>query len=341
MDKLAFFERFRTLLEGLKRFVIVSHVNPDGDAIGSSLGLYHFLKKYGHDVTAMVPNDYPSYLSWVPGINDLIIFDKSPEHGAFLLEQADYILCLDFNSFSRCGLIHNDLRKSKAKKILIDHHTETDYSLFDMCLSDTNVSSTSELVAQIVMTIGKDSDLDCDIATDVLVGIITDTNSFAHSIFHPGTFEICSKLITRSLPYKTIHQMIYDTMSENRLRLLGFAISNKMQIFDEYSTAIITLSKQELESFNYQIGDTEGIVNYPLSMEKIKMSVLITEKQGIIRLSFRSKGNFSVHELAKKYFGGGGHVNAAGGTMSCPLKEAEEALIAVLPEYKKLLNEPL
>ena len=166
---------------------------------------------------------------------------------------------------------------------------------------------------------------------------MTDTGSFSHSIFHPETFSICARLIEKSIPYNQIHQYVYDTFSENRLRLLGYSISNKMEILDEYATAIISLDKEELSRFDYQVGDTEGIVNYPLSLKKIKMSVLVTERQGVIRFSFRSKGDFSVHEVAGKYFNGGGHTNAAGGTLTCSMEAALEKLHQILPEYKEML----
>jgi phosphoesterase RecJ-like protein len=173
----------------------------------------------------------------------------------------------------------------------------------------------------------------------LLVGIMTDTGSFAHSIFHPRTFEIVSLLVEKSMPYTLVHQLVYDTMSENRLRLLGFSINNRMEIIEDCATAIIALNKSDLDKFNYQTGDTEGVVNFPLSMDKIKMSVLVTERQDQIRFSFRSKGDFSVHELAQKHFKGGGHTNAAGGTLTCSFDEAVAILKSVIPEYKDLLIE--
>ena len=225
-----------------------------------------------------------------------------------------------------------------VNKILIDHHRDTDFGQFACSLSDTQVSSTSELVAETILHYGE-CYVDEAIATNILVGIVTDTGSFAHSIYHPGTFAICAKMVEKSVSYNQIHQLVYDTFSENRLRLLGYSISNKMEILDEYATAIISLTKEELAKFDYQVGDTEGVVNYPLSLKKIKMSVLVTERQGVIRFSFRSKGVFSVHEVAQKHFNGGGHTNAAGGTLSCSMEEALEKLHQVLPEYQEMLNQ--
>ncbi|MBO4568174.1 MAG: bifunctional oligoribonuclease/PAP phosphatase NrnA [Bacteroidales bacterium] len=319
--------------------VIVSHVNPDGDAIGSSLAFSYFLKKFGIDVKVIIPNDYPLFLAWMPGIEDILIYDKNSEKGAEYLNAADLICYLDFNHPSRTGLVHNDLcHCTKTPRLLIDHHRDTDYSQFAMYLSEFETSSTAELVAELIQYHGFDKYLDEKIATCLLVGIMTDTGSFAHSIYHPETFEICGKMITPKVDYQLIHSKIYNTFSENRLRLLGFSISNRMTTLDEYHTAYIYLTKADLESFNYQVGDTEGVVNFPLMIDGIVMSVLITERQGVIRFSFRSKGDFSVHELAREHFNGGGHTNAAGGTLECSIDEAIKKFVDVLPQYKALLN---
>ena len=338
MQREQFFEALDAVIQTPKRFVVVSHVNPDGDAIGSSLAFSQFLRKFGHDVEVMVSNDFPEFLAWMPGACNIRIYDKAPELCDKILGSADMMAILDFNHISRSGLIQEKIKELDINKILIDHHRDTDFGNFCCVLSDTNVSSTSELVAEVVLHYGEKY-LDESIATNLLVGIVTDSGSFAHSIYHPDTFAICAKLVEYSVSYNQMHQLIYDTFSEDRLRLLGYSISNKMEVLDEYSTAIIALSKEELAQFNYQVGDTEGVVNFPLSIKKICMSVLVTERQGVIRFSFRSKGSFSVHELANKYFNGGGHTNAAGGTLTCNLEQALEQLHQVLPEYQEKLNQ--
>lgn len=337
MQREEFFQALDAVIQTPKRIAIVTHVNPDGDAIGSSLAFAQFLRKLGHDVEVMVSNDFPEFLAWMPGACNIHIYDKTSDECNHILEAADALAILDFNHISRAGLIQNSIKNLTINKILIDHHRDTDFESFYCALSDTNVSSTSELVAELVMHYGERY-LDESIATNLLVGIMTDTGSFAHSVFHSGTFAICAKLVEKSVPYNQIHQLVYDTFSEDRLRLLGYSISNKMEVLDEYATAIIALDKDELARFNYQVGDTEGVVNFPLSMKKIRMAVLVTERQGVIRLSFRSKGSFSVHELANKYFHGGGHTNAAGGTLTCSMEKALEMLHQVLPEYKEMLN---
>ena len=338
MQREEFFHALDTVIQAPRKITVLSHVNPDGDAIGSSLAFSQFLQKLGHQVEVMVSNDFPEFLAWMPGASRIHIYDKESDICDQILGSSDLIAILDFNHISRAGLIQEKLKSLKVNKILIDHHRDTDFDDFFCALSDTQVSSTSELVAETILHYGEQF-IDESIATNILVGIVTDTGSFSHSIFHPETFSICAKMIEKSISYNQIHQLVYDTFSENRLRLLGFSISNKMEILDEFAVAIISLTKDELSRFDYQVGDTEGVVNYPLSMKKIKMSVLVTERQGVIRFSFRSKGSFSVHELAQKYFNGGGHTNAAGGTLTCSMEAALEKLHQILPEYKAMLNQ--
>ncbi len=326
-------------LNKYRKIVIVSHVNPDGDALGSSLALHLFTKKMGLDSQVIVPNDYPNFLSWLPSIDDIIIYDKNKDIAKQKLTDAELICYLDFNTESRTGVMHNDLLHfAKTPKLLIDHHIGADTSKFEAFFSETEISSTSEMVAELIKYQGFDSYLDDEIANCILAGMITDTGSFTHSIYK-NTFSLCGEILSATnVDYMKIHQNIYDNSTENRLRLLGFLINDRMTILNDYNTAYIYASKSDLESFDYQVGDTEGVVNYPLSISNVKMSVLLTERQGCIRLSFRSKGNFSVNDLARDHFDGGGHFNAAGGTLHCSLDEAIEKLLSVLPEYKELLN---
>jgi len=333
----SFFERFDAVIQSPKHIVLVCHVNPDGDAIGSVLGMSEFLSGFGHEVKMVVANDFPGFLHWMPGSESILVFEQHPEACKMTVAEAECIMMLDFNSLSRSGILHNEIGKTRCPKVLVDHHRDPDETQFYCMYSSACVSSTCEIVTEIILHYGKQY-LTESISTNLMVGIMTDTGSFAHSIYHPRTFELASLLVEKSLPYSCIHEQVYDTMSENRLRLLGFSINNRMEVLDEYSTAIIALNKSDLETFNYQVGDTEGVVNFPLQMDKIKMSVLVTERQDQIRLSFRSKGDFSVHELANKYFKGGGHTNAAGGTLTCSFDEAVALLKSVLPEYRERLN---
>lgn len=339
MSKELIFSSIISLLSKYKKIVIVSHVNPDGDALGSSMALSLFVKKMKAEVKVIVPNDYPTYLAWMPSIQDVLIYDKNVEEANRIMSEAELFCYLDFNTESRTGIMHNDLcRYNKVPKILIDHHIGADRTQFVACYSETEISSTSEMVAELIKYQGFDTYLDNDIATNIIVGMITDTGTFSHSIFK-NTFSIFGEILSQTtIDYKKIHQNIYNTSTENRLRLLGFLINDRMTILEEYNTAFIYASKSDLERFDYQVGDTEGVVNYPLTIANIRMSVLITEKQGVIRLSFRSKDDFSVNDLSRKHFNGGGHLNAAGGTLNCSLEEAIEKLKSVLPEYKELLN---
>lgn len=338
MSKDLIYSSIINTLLSFKKIVIVSHVNPDGDAIGSSLSLYLFAKKLGLDPKVIIPNDYPKFLGWMPSIQDILIYDKNQEVAREVMSEAELLCYLDFNVPSRTGVMHNDLcHFNKTPKLLIDHHIGADSSQFVACFSETEISSTSEMVAEIIKYHGFKEYLDEDIATNILVGMITDTGSFSHSIFK-NTFSIFGEILSFStVNYKKIHQNIYDTSTEDRLRLLGFLINDRMTVLNEYNTAYIYASRSDLESFNYQVGDTEGVVNYPLSISNIKLSVLITERQDAIRLSFRSKDDFSVNDFARKHFNGGGHFNAAGGTLNCSLNEAVEMLKSVLPEYKNIL----
>lgn len=337
MHKESIFERFDTLIQTPKRIVLVCHVNPDGDAIGSVLAMSYFLKSKGHEVNAIAPNPFPDFLAWMPGSENVLVFEKDPSSCKHAISEAEAIIMLDFNQLSRCGLLHNEIGKTRCPRILIDHHRDAVLDQFYCAFSDVEVSSASEIVAEIILHYGKEN-LTKEVATALMVGIMTDTGSFSHSI-RPRTFELSGLLVQYSMPYNLIHQMVYDTMSEDRLRLLGYAISHKMEIVEGYAVAIISLSKSELESFHYKVGDTEGVVNYPLSMDSIKMSVLVTERQDQIRLSFRSKGDFSVHEFANKHFKGGGHTNAAGGTTTTTLEETLAFLKSVLVEYNELKKE--
>ena len=333
----SFFERFDAVIQSPKRIVLACHVNPDGDAIGSVLAMSEFLRVRGHDVKMVVANDFPEFLHWMPGSDAILVFEQQSEACKTAIAEAECIMMLDFNNLSRSGILHNEIGKTRCPRVLIDHHRDPDESQFYCMYSSTCVSSASEIVTEIILHYGKEY-LTESISTNLLVGIMTDTGSFAHSIYHPRTFELVSLLVEKSMSYCYVHELVYDTMSENRLRLLGFAINNRMEVLDDYSTAIIALNKSDLNAFDYQVGDTEGVVNFPLSMKKIKMAVLVTERQDQIRLSFRSKGSFSVHELAQKYFKGGGHTNAAGGTLTCSFEEAVAKLKEVLPEYQELLN---
>ena len=317
------------------KILITSHHNPDGDAIGSLLAMYHSIKKEGYLVTCVVPNRMPEFLRWMPGANEILIFNENRDTRLFT--EADIIYCLDYNSPSRVVAMEGALKSSGAKKILIDHHPDPEKDFFDSVYSTVEISSTAELVYNYIIAWKGDKEINKDIAACLYVGIMTDTGSFSFNCSYASTFTATAKLLETGINGEAIHNLVYNNYSESRLRLLGYCLSEKMTVLEEYSLAYISLTKTELERFGYVPGDTEGIVNYPLSIKDVKISVLLTERKDRIRLSFRSKGNFPVNRIAREDFEGGGHMNAAGGDSFVSMDETILKLLDIMPKYKELI----
>jgi len=328
----------KILLKQKKSIVITAHTNPDGDAIGSSMAMYHYLTKLGNTVNMMVPNQFPDYYSWLPESEKIINYEKQAKLSQKLLKEADIIFSLDYNALNRLGTLSEIVKNTTCVRVLIDHHIDPEINSFNYLHSSTDFSSTGELVYDFITKLGDERLIDKKIGEAIYTCIITDTGSFSFSCNRPDTYLITAKLVALGVNAEKIHKLIYDTYSENRLRLLGFAISNRMIVWEELNTAIIYLTKSDLKKYNYKIGDTEGVVNFPLSMAKINMSVLITEKDNVLRLSFRSKGSFSVNELSRSHFNGGGHRNAAGGKSNESINEFIDRLKTILSNYKNQLN---
>ena len=326
----------RDLLSEPKTIVITTHHRPDGDAMGSSLGLYNYLKLKGHRVTVITPSEYPDFLIWLPGNSSVIDFEKKETDALKVLSSAEIIFCLDFNWISRVEKFAEPVRSSKAIKVLIDHHLEPEKA-FDYSFSYPDASSTCELIYQFILALGDKNKITKEIAECIYTGIMTDTNSFRFSSMKSDTHRIIADLIDAGAENFRIHENVYDTYLENRLRLLGYSLKEKLQVLTEYNTAYIALSKAELEMFNFKTGDTEGLVNYALSIKGIKLAAFFSERNGEIKISFRSKDNFSVKELSGKYFQGGGHRNAAGGKSDVSLDETVRKFLSILPEYKSQL----
>lgn len=274
----------------------------------------------------------------MPGNDKVIVYRHNEEKADALISRADLIFCLDYNALHRTVEMEESLRKGSAIKILIDHHLEPVLDDFDFYLSVVQTSSTSELVYRFINGCSWLDLIDQDIATCLFVGIMTDTGSYSFACNYPDTFLITASLIRTGINPEQVHRLVYDTYSENRLRLLGYCLSEKLTIMPEISTAYIALSKAELERFHHQVGDTEGIVNYALSVENIKLAVLLTERKDRIRLSLRSKGDLSVNRIAREHFNGGGHINAAGGDSFISLDETIVKLKQVLMQYKEDIN---
>ncbi len=330
--------KVKQLLSSPKKIVIVSHKNPDGDAIGSSLGLYHFLVKLDHNVSIVMPNDYPDFLKWMPGQNIIKDFETDKETANDLINNADIIFTLDFNSLPRAGEMASCLKNSPAVKIMIDHHQQPD-DYAEYVYSDVEICSTSQMIYHFINMLGEGQLIDKTIGTCLYTGIMTDTGSFRFSSTTSTTHRVVADLIDKGVENSIIHNKVFDTNSYNRLQLLGCALNN-LKVIPELKTSYITLSQKELNKFNFRKGDTEGVVNYGLSVKDVIFSAIFIEhkQEGIIKISLRSNGDFSVNEFARAHFDGGGHTNAAGGRSNLSLKKTVEKFISILPDYKKDLN---
>jgi phosphoesterase RecJ-like protein len=319
------------------RILITTHTNPDGDAIGSALALGIYLKKKAHQVQVMVPDDYPDFLAWLPGHEDILVYRHKPEVCQEAIRKADIIFSVDYNNLGRLNEAGDHVLASHAVKILIDHHLNP-APHFDYKISISATSSTSELIYDFIEASGGLGLMDKDIASCIYTGIATDTGSFSYSCNYVRTYLIVAELYRLGIDGEHIHRLVYDTYSESRLRLLGYSISDKLEVLPEFHTAFITLTREELERFNHQIGDTEGIVNYALSIKDINLAALFMERDGIVKVSFRSKGNFSVDGLARKYFNGGGHSNASGANCTTSLEDTVALFRSLLPGFREQLK---
>jgi len=330
----------KVLLSTPKNIVIVPHKNPDGDAMGSTLGLYHYLKSYGHNATVIAPNDYPDFLKWLPGDETVLKFESQQSESKTLINNADLIFTLDFNAFHRAGQVMGDvLQTSSAAKFMIDHHQQPDdYAIYTY--SDVCMSSTCEMVYNFIEMLGDTDKIDATIATCLYVGIMTDTGSFRFPATTSRTHQVIGHLIERGADNSQIHNNIYDTNSYSRLQLLGKAMQN-LKMIPELRTAYITLSQAELDEHKFKKGDTEGFVNYALSLKDIIFAAIFIESKqdDIIKISLRSKGTFSVNEFSRAHFHGGGHTNAAGGRSDTNMSSTIDNFISILPSYKKELSQ--
>jgi phosphoesterase RecJ-like protein len=321
------------LLKTSKKIVLVTHVNPDGDAIGSVIGWSNFLKEQGIDSAIIVPNHFPDFLKWINGTENIYVAFNKKDRCEKLLWEADLLFCLDFNKFSRLDALGEFIMKLNVKKVLIDHHIDIEEQDFTLVLSKTPISSTCEIVYRIIWQITKKKHVSPQIAEALYAGIMTDTGAFAHSC-SSELFRIVADLMGSGIDREKIHSSVYNSFSVNRMRLMGYCIT-KMEIIPEYRTAYITLTREELERFEFEPGDTEGFVNIPLSIKDIVLSVFFTEsKDNYIKLSLRSIGDFSVNDMARKYFNGGGHKNASGGKSFASLDESVSFFKSILPEFK-------
>jgi bifunctional oligoribonuclease and PAP phosphatase NrnA len=325
------------LLNEVKRIAIIPHVNPDGDAIGSALGLNSVFNNAGFESGVIVPNDYPTYLSWLGSEGIPLIYDQSSGQCHKLIDRVDALFFLDFNDSKRLGKLEEYLSTNTKPVVLIDHHPDPTVKA-EYQFSDTNVSSTAELVFDFIDAMGMMGYLDAIGANALLTGIIADTGSFSHNASRPDTYRIVGELINKGADKEKINESLYNDFSEKRMRLLGYCLSEKMEIYPEYRTALIWLSAEELKRFDFHPGDTEGFVNYPLSVKGIVFSAFFMEKRDYVKISFRSKGNFATNDFCAAHFNGGGHRNASGGEIKLSMKEALALFKELLPQYSERLG---
>ncbi|NTS41512.1 bifunctional oligoribonuclease/PAP phosphatase NrnA [Flavisolibacter sp. BT320] len=296
-----------------KKVVITTHQKPDADAMGSSLGLAHFLRQFGHEVTVISPTNWARWLDWMEGTAEVLDYELHRAESNVKLEEAEWLFCLDHNHFSRTKSMAPKLAEIQCTKILIDHHQEPDVASFDFGVSNTGKSSTCEMVYDFITDSGHRDKINVYVAECLYAGVVADTGSFRFSSTHASVHRMVAYLKEMGLDHTKVHEALYDNFLENRLRFLGHVLSNRMEIIYELNTALIWVSRQELQKFDIRTGDTEGLVNYPLSIQGIKLVGLVIDRDEERKWSFRSKRSFDCNTFARKYFSGGGHYNAAGG----------------------------
>lgn len=318
-------------LESPKKIFITTHQKPDADAIGSSLGLYHYLKLKGHEPTVVIPNELPDFLHWMPGIETVLNFESESKACLGVLKEAELIFCLDFNHLSRIKQLEAPVRNAVQPRILIDHHLQPEPEVFYAGTSDPDKSSTCEMIYDFIIQTGDKELINDDIARCLYTGTMTDTGSFRFPATNANVHEMIAFFKSRGLQHSRIHEDVYDSWTENRMRFIGYAMYQKMEVVYQGKLSIMALTEEEIKPFNLLAGDTEGLVNMPLGIQSVKVSVLLTQKNGIIKLSFRSKGQIDVSTFSRQHFNGGGHFNAAGGS-------SEESMEATLTKLKSLIT---
>ncbi|MEJ2003799.1 MAG: DHH family phosphoesterase [Cyclobacteriaceae bacterium] len=329
---------FKALLETPQQVVITTHHKPDADALGSSLALRSYLIGLGHEVHVISPTDYPDFLKWMDGNDEVIIYNENrEEESAKLVEDATLIFCLDFSSLHRINELGEEVRASAAKKVLIDHHLQPE-EFADFVQWSTQAAATAELLYELICDLGDRDKIDKSIAEALYAGIMTDTGSFHHSNVTRNVFRICGELVELGADTARVSKLVYDTNSIDRIKFLGFALSERLTVLPELKTAYFAISADDLKKYHSRTGDTEGLVNYALSIEGIIFAAVIIDRTEAVKMSFRSIGDFSVNTFARKHFGGGGHKNAAGGKSTDTLEETVTKFESLVKDYEKELT---
>lgn len=332
-------DHFNKWFERADKIVIVSHVSPDGDAIGSSLGLYHFLDSQDKTVNVIVPNAFPDFLKWMPGTKDILRYDRYKEFADKLIAEADVICCLDFNAIKRIDAMADSVLASPARKIMIDHHLFPE-TFASIVISHPEISSTSELIFRLICRLGYFEDISKEGAECIYAGMMTDTGGFTYNSNNREIYFIIGELLSKGIDKDEIYRKVYNTYSESRLRLMGYILYSKMKVYEDYNAAMISLTNEEQGQFNYLKGDSEGFVNIPLSIKNVCFSVFFREdtEADMIKISLRSVGDFPCNKVAAEFFNGGGHLNASGGELKGTMKDAIELFEQALEKYKPLLT---
>jgi phosphoesterase RecJ-like protein len=327
-----------TLLQQPKNVIITFHQKPDADAMGSGLGLYHFLVQFGHTVSVISPTNWPAFLNWMPAAKKVVDFEMQNDKAVSLIKQAEWIFCLDFNVLDRTKKMAPLLESFNGVKILIDHHQQPQEEAFDYGISDANKSSTAEMVYDFIVASGHSGKINKEAAECLYAGVMTDTGSFRFNSTSASVHRMVADLKDKGLQHSIIHENLFDNFLEGRFRFLGNILLNRMEIFYQYNTALIAIPQVDLIKYNVKTGDTEGLVNFPLSIKGIKLAAIIIDRGDERKSSFRSKGGFDVNTFARKYFNGGGHFNAAGGKNDESLDEVVRKFKTAMRENKEQLN---
>ncbi len=330
-------KELRQYLSSPRDLAIVVHRNPDGDAIGSALALFHVLQQMGHTVRLLAPSEYPPTLNWMPGVEAFIIYDLKDEEAKKALERSDLVFALDFNALDRIDKMGEYLHHAGKNMVMIDHHLDPE-PFAELQVSDPSASSTCEVLYIVLEQMGLTDCINQKVADCLYTGILTDTGSFSFSL-SPRLFRIAGELLDRGVDNNRLQDLLFNQLPEKHLRLLGYCLYKRLEILPEYHTAIVTLSKRDYEYFKIRRGDTEGIVNYLLKIKGVKLAAFIHEQPTITKLSLRSKGNISVKDIAQRYFKGGGHKNAAGGQSYIGLEATVKKFKAILPRFKEVLTD--
>ena len=326
------------LLAQPKRVVITTHQKPDADAMGSSLGLKHFLEQFGHSVTVISPTNWAGWVNWMPGVKEVVDYEMDRSKAQTILDNAEWLFCLDFNIFHRTKNLAEPLRKMQCTKVLIDHHQEPDTASFNYGISNTAKSSTCEMIYDFIVDSGHGDKINIEIAECLYAGVVGDTGSFRFPSAHAGVHTLVADLKTKGLQHGKVHEKLFDNFLENRLRFTGHVLLNRMEVFYEYNTALIAIPKSDLLKYHIKTGDTEGLVNFPQSIQGIKLVALVIDRDEERKWSFRSKGDFDCNTFARKYFEGGGHYNASGGRSSDSLEKTVERFKEAIKENENLLQ---